>query len=168
MTAQKPKATNPPHPFLLQMIQMVRTLKENRSSALVVSYLRAVLRNEKGLGHFVRGPEAVSVVKPHVDNGRHTDQQMAVLGIVVTILGLRPLKKPLQPSRRLMILAASHRPLTFRSSASAADPRVCSRVLITSSGVVTPAASPPASPPAVQCVYGSHRPVGFIVLDSDS
>ena len=95
-------------------------------------------------------------------------QQMAVLGMVVTILGFSPLKKPVQPSLRWMIRAASKSPFTFRNSASAAVPLVCSSVLITSSGVVMPAATPPAIPPAKQCVYGSYFPVGFSSLTEDS
>ena len=51
-------------------------------------------------------------------------QHMAVLGIVVTILGFRPRRKPRQPSRFLMISAAPMRPFTLRSSGSVAFPLV--------------------------------------------
>lgn len=37
-------------------------------------------------------------------------QQIAVLGIVVIILGLKPLKKPAQPSLSLIMDAASNNP----------------------------------------------------------
>jgi hypothetical protein len=100
---------------------------------------------------------------------RHiTYQQIAVLGIVVTMRGFKPRKKPLNPSRRLMIDAALNRPFACRISGSDAVPRVCSNVLMTSSGVVTPAAKPPARPPAMQCVVGSYPPEGFINLERDS
>jgi hypothetical protein len=95
-------------------------------------------------------------------------QHMAVLGMVVTMRGFSPRKKPLQPLRCRITVAACHRPRTLRSSGSVDDPRVWSNVLMTSSGVVTPAANPPAMPPAKQCVYGSYLPVGLSTFDMDS
>src|SRR5690242_11018749 len=65
-----------------------------------------------------------------------TYQQIAVLGMVVTILGFNPRKNPLQPSLFLIIFAAPQSPFTFLSSASVAVPLVCSNVFITSSGAV--------------------------------
>lgn len=85
----------------------------------------------------------------------YADQQIAVLGAAVTTRAFIPLKNPAAPSLRAMMAAASNKPLAFRSSGSVALPRVCSSVLITSSGVVAAAAIPPAKPPAVQCVRGS-------------
>jgi len=70
-----------------------------------------------------------------------THQQMAVLGIVVMILGRHPRKNPPQPYWRLMIEAATARPFADLISTSLAVPLVCSSVLMTSSGVVSPAAS---------------------------
>jgi hypothetical protein len=111
---------------------------------------------KESLGHFVCGPvealayrclDALAGSKKNA-----TYQQIAVLGTVVTTLGFKPLKNPFQPSLFLMIVAACHNPLTVLSSWSEDDPRVCSRVLMTSSGVVNPAASPPATPPAKMCV----------------
>lgn len=98
----------------------------------------------------------------------YADQQIAVLGIVVTILGRIPLKKPLKPSLRYSNLHPAVNPLTVLSSASVAVPRVCSIVLITSMGVVSPAAKPPATAPATQCVKGSYFLEGFIVVEMDS
>lgn len=93
---------------------------------------------------------------------------MAVLGMVVMILGLRPLKNPPHPFLLLIILAASINPRAFRTSVSAIEPLVCSSVLITSKGVVIAAATPPARPPATQWVIGSYALEGFIDLERDS
>lgn len=95
-------------------------------------------------------------------------QQMAVLGMVVTIRGRQPLMNPLQPNCVLIIWAALTRPRTLRILAWELKPRVCSNVLITSSGVVMPAANAPARPPATQWVIGSYSFWGFITLDNDS
>jgi hypothetical protein len=51
-------------------------------------------------------------------------QHMAVLGMVVMILGLKPLKKPDHPYCLLMMLAALKRPRTFLTSASWLNPLV--------------------------------------------
>ena len=67
-----------------------------------------------------------------------------------------------------MMDAASKRPRADRILRSSVVPLVCSRVFITSSGVVIPAAKPPASPPATQCVTGSYVLGGFITFDIDS
>jgi len=98
----------------------------------------------------------------------YADQQIAVLGIVVTILGRTPLKNPRRPSLRYNSLQPAMNPFTDRSSGSAAVPRVCNIVLITSMGVVKAAAKPPATAPAVQCVKGSYFLLGFIAVDMDS
>ncbi len=125
--------------------------------------------DEEGFRHLICGPNQSDEVSPRFHSYAHeTYQQIAVLGIVVTILGLRPRKNPIYPLRLLMIEAASYKPRTLRSSASAAVPLVCSKVLITSRGVVIPAANPPATPPAMQCVTGSYCPEGFMNLDIDS
>lgn len=79
---------------------------------------------------------------------------MAVDGMFVKIRGCIPREKPESPSRRYIILNASPKPRTLRSSASVAVPRVCNNVFATSSGVVTAAATAPARPPAVICVTG--------------
>lgn len=97
-----------------------------------------------------------------------TYQQIAVLGIVCNILGLSPLKNPPQPFLAFIILAACIKPFAFLISGSCTVPRVCSNVLITSRGVVTAAAAPPANPPATQCVRGSYDLEGFIIRDNDS
>ncbi len=102
-----------------------------------------------------RGP-----LRPH--------QQIAVLGIVVNTRGPSPRKKPFQPLRLLIIEAASHNPLAFLISSSCAVPLVCNNVLTTSNGVVIPAATAPARPPAVQCVKGSYFLDGFSTFDNDS
>jgi len=107
-------------------------------------------------------------MSPRTTSDSTTHQQMAVLGAAVTTLALIPRKKPFAPSLLAMILAASIRPLAFRISTSAPFPRVCKSVLITSKGVVAAAASPPASPPAVQCVTGSYPSRRLMSLDSDS
>ena len=86
---------------------------------------------------------------------RLTNQQTALLGIALMIRGLHPRKNPPQPYRCLIIRAATQRPLAERTVRSLAVPRVWSRVLITSRGVVKPAATPPANPPATQWVIGS-------------
>jgi hypothetical protein len=102
----------------------------------------------------------------HVPSVVHqTYQQIAVLGMVVTILGFNPRKNPRQPSRCRMTAAAWNNPRTFRNSLSVAVPLVCSNVFITSSGVVMPAAIPPATPPAKQCVYGSYDPFWLRTFD---
>ena len=93
---------------------------------------------------------------------------MAVLGMVVMILGLQPLMKPLQPNSFLMIDAAVNRPFALRMSACSLNPRVCKSVLMTSRGVVIPAAKAPAKPPATQWVIGSYSFRGFITCDNDS
>jgi len=98
----------------------------------------------------------------------YADQQMAVLGIVVTTLGRTPLKKPLRPSLFCSRRQPSRNPLTFRSSGSVAVPLVCSIVLTTSIGVVRAAAKPPATAPAEQCVTGSYFLVGLIAVEIDS
>ncbi len=85
----------------------------------------------------------------------YADQQIAVLGMVVTILGRTPLKKPRNPSRRYISRQPVAKLLTDLNSGSEADPRVWSIVLMTSMGVVKAAANPPAIAPAVQCVKGS-------------
>ena len=85
----------------------------------------------------------------------YADQQMAVLGIVVTTRGLTPLKKPLKPSRWYSSWQPPMKLLTFLTWGSVEVPRVWSIVLMTSMGVVRPAANPPATPPAMQCVNGS-------------
>ena len=85
----------------------------------------------------------------------YADQQIAVLGIVVTTLGLTPLKNPLSPSLLFSNLQPSRKPFTFLNSGSFAVPLVCSIVFTTSIGVVSAAAKPPATPPAAQCVKGS-------------
>ena len=136
-------------------------------NSTIPNALGLVSSNEKRLRHLICGP-ALSLVATKSLNSKRTHQQIAVLGIVVTILGFKPLKKPLYPSLRLIILAAWTNPFKFRSSASCAVPRVCKSVLITSNGVVRPAATPPAIAPAAQCVYGSYRPTGFINLEEDS
>jgi hypothetical protein len=87
---------------------------------------------------------------------------MAVLGIVVMILGRHPRKNPPQPYWRLMIEAATARPFADLISTSLAVPLVCSSVLMTSSGVVRPAAKAPARPPSytmrerIVCFRGIH------------
>ena len=97
-----------------------------------------------------------------------THQQMAVLGMAVIILGRRPLKNPEYPCLSLIMAAATRRPLADRIDASFAVPRVWSKVLMTSRGVVRPAAKPPARPPATQCVKGSYWRGGFMTFESDS
>lgn len=98
----------------------------------------------------------------------YADQQIAVLGIVVTTRGLTPLKKPLKPSRLSNNRHPSINPLTCRSSGSEAVPLVCSIVLTTSIGVVSAAANPPATAPAEQCVTGSYTFLGFMNVEIDS
>lgn len=97
-----------------------------------------------------------------------TYQQIAVLGIVAIILGRIPLRNPAQPYCRLMMAAALNRPRAVRISASSAVPLVWRTVFITSNGVVTAAATAPATPPAIQCVNGSYFLDGFMILDVDS
>jgi hypothetical protein len=98
----------------------------------------------------------------------YADQQMAVLGIVVTTRGRTPLKNPLKPSLLCNRRQPSRNPLTFRNSGSVAVPLVCSIVLTTSIGVVRAAAKPPATAPAAQCVTGSYFLVGLIAVEIDS
>lgn len=78
-----------------------------------------------------------------------TYQQRALLGTLVNILGVIPLANPAKPCLCQIIEKASDIPLAFLIAASSEDPRVCSKVLQTSSGVVTAAATAPAIPPAV-------------------
>src|SRR5271170_4194359 len=99
---------------------------------------------------------------------RATNQQMAVLGIVVMILGFNPRKNPPHPYCRFIMAAAFKRPLTFLISACSLNPLVCNSVLMASSGVVSPAAKAPARPPATQCEIGSYSFRGFMTLDKDS
>ncbi len=84
-----------------------------------------------------------------------TRQHIAVLGMVVIIRGRIPRKKPAHPCCLLMIAAASTQPFADLISAFWAVPRVCNKVLMTSRGVVKPAAKAPAKPPDMQCVKGS-------------
>lgn len=93
---------------------------------------------------------------------------MAVLGIVVTIRGRTPLKKPRKPSRWYNKRQPPTKLLMFCTAGSLDVPLVCKIVLMTSMGVVRPAAKPPATAPAKQCVTGSYFFVGFKVVDSDS
>ena len=95
---------------------------------------------------------------------------MAVLGATVKTRGAMPLLSPFQPSVSRMILNASDMPRAFRIRGSELEPRVCSSVcpqhsnpmwtvpvlltFATSSGVVTAAATAPATPPLTQCVKG--------------
>ena len=97
-----------------------------------------------------------------------TYQQIAVLGIVVIIRGRSPRRKPPQPCCLLMIEAATKSPFADRISASFAVPRVCKRVLMTSRGVVRPAANAPANPPAHIWVIGLYSFVGLMTFESDS
>lgn len=82
-------------------------------------------------------------------------QQIAVLGAVVIMRAFMPRKNPFMPSLLQMMPAAGHNPLHCLISASVEEPLVCSSVLMTSNGVVAAAATPPAVPPAMQCVSGS-------------
>lgn len=102
------------------------------------------------------------------DEEDKTYQQIAVLGIVEIILGRSPRRKPAQPNCFLIMLAALKSPRAVRASPFSAVPRVWRTVLITSSGVVTAAATAPARPPAIQCVKGSYPFPGFITFDNDS
>lgn len=52
-------------------------------------------------------------------------------------------------------------PLAFRISGSDDVPRVCNNVFATSKGVVTAAATAPASPPEIMCVAGEYTPLGL-------
>lgn len=79
-----------------------------------------------------------------------TRQHIAVLGMVVIIRGRSPRKKPPHPCCFLMIAAASSKPFADRISELLAVPRVCSKVLMTSRGVVKLAAKAPANPPEIQ------------------
>lgn len=88
-------------------------------------------------------------------------QHSAFDGILVNIRGVMPRANPAAPCRSQMMRAASLMPRAFRIAASSDDPRVCSSVLHTSSGVVTAAATAPAIPPAVTCVHGEYCPSGF-------
>ena len=101
-------------------------------------------------------------------DGWRSYQQIAVLGIAVITRGWRPLKKPRYPCRALMMEAASKSPRADRILRSFAVPLVWSNVLITSRGVVRPAANPPARPPATQWVIASYVLGGFITFDIDS
>ena len=65
-----------------------------------------------------------------------------------------PLPNPFKPSLRYMIFSASIIPRACRISASDEVPRVCNKVLATSSGVVIAAATPPAIPPETMCEVG--------------
>jgi hypothetical protein len=98
----------------------------------------------------------------------YADQQIAVLGIVVTTRGRTPFQNPLKPSRRSISRQPSTKPLTFRNSESVAVPLVCNIVFTTSIGVVRAAANPPATAPAEQCVIGSYFLVGLIAVEIDS
>ena len=102
------------------------------------------------------------------DNDGTTYQQIAVLGMVEIILGRMPRRKPRQPNWRLIMAAVVKSPRAERISLSSARPRVWRRVLITSRGVVIPAATAPARPPAIQCVNGSYSFFGFMIFDIDS
>ena len=97
-----------------------------------------------------------------------TNQQIAVLGMVVRTRGRSPRKKPVQPLRLYMIEAACQRPLACLISRSLEVPRVCRSVLTTSSGVVIAAATAPAKPPAVMWVATSYFFPGLRTLEMDS
>lgn len=88
-------------------------------------------------------------------NACKTCQHIAVLGMVVMIRGRSPRKNPGHPCRLLMMAAAPNKPFADLIAASLDVPRVCNKVLMTSRGVVTPAAKAPAKPPETQCVKGS-------------
>jgi hypothetical protein len=79
----------------------------------------------------------------------------------VTTRGASPRVNPRQPSRRAMIRSASAIPRAPRISASVLDPRVCSSVFATSSGVVSAAATAPAVPPHTACASGEYAPLGL-------
>lgn len=83
-----------------------------------------------------------------------TDQQSALLGMLARTRGVIPRVNPATPCRSRMIRNASPIPRAFRIVASSEDPRVWRRVLQTSKGVVTAAATAPAMPPAVTWVMG--------------
>ena len=74
----------------------------------------------------------------------YADQQIAVLGAVVSTLAFMPLKNPFIPSLRQIKSAASNNPLACLISRSVDVPLVCSKVFTTSRGVVAAAAIPPA------------------------
>lgn len=97
----------------------------------------------------------LEILEFFMKNDGRTYQQIAVLGIVVITLGRTPRKNPAYPCCRLIMDAALNNPLAVRMSASRAVPLVCNNVLMTSRGVVRPAATAPASAPAVQWVTGS-------------
>lgn len=92
----------------------------------------------------------------------YESQHKAVLGMIVRTRGVRPRPNPFSPSLCQITLKASAIPLTPRMSASPDVPLVCNIVLATSKGVVTAAATAPATAPEVICVVGEYSPDGFI------
>ncbi|SAL96681.1 hypothetical protein [Absidia glauca] len=97
--------------------------------------------------------------------GNSTLQLIAVAGMCVNILGLKPLKKPWYPYRPYISCAASRNPLQFRIRMSVDDPLVCNKVLTTSNGVYSrdkqERAMIPATAPATTWDFGSYWPPGF-------
>lgn len=114
-------------------------------------------------------PLQISRCQGHPIKHKHSDllknsydsQHKAVLGMAVITLGASPLPNPFSPSLAQMTLKASAIPLTFRMSRSCDVPFVCKIVFATSRGVVTAAATPPATPPDIICVTGEYSCVGF-------